>query len=203
MSEELDYFIWSALSSFPRRQRDTLTHTRASSGTMSDAERDAVSPPAPTRGVSDSARALARRWAARATLHDSWNIELWAESLGFHRSVSHALQPPPGTGPFEYLRSLSSEVLQQKLEENGLGGLHACVWKGVCGLREQEASTGSRLNAKFASDDSVFEMTFGTLELFFGGLEKLIGPPLLLGGTLLGAMRREHVDSADSEETFT
>ena len=136
-------------------------------------------------------------------LESHWNVDAWVESVGLHGAVADALRPPDGVAAFEYIRSMSSGDLMRHLETHGLGVLHGRMWEGVGKLQKQVAATGKALNAKFSSDESAFEMSFGSLEVFYGGLEKLIGPPLLVGGTLLGAMRREHVECEDSEEEFT
>ena len=35
-------------------------------------------------------------------------------------------------------------------------------------------------------------MTFGTLDTFYGGLDGLIGPPRLVGGSIRESMAQEH-----------
>ena len=46
-------------------------------------------------------------------------------------------------------------------------------------------------------------MSYGSLELFYGGLEGLIGPPILTEGRILTTMEREHCSEADAEVPFT
>ena len=53
------------------------------------------------------------------------------------------------------------------------------------------ASSVGSLNAKFALESS-FELSVGSLEVFYGGLDRLVGPPRMLHGSLLLAMESEH-----------
>ena len=75
------------------------------------------------------------------------------------------------------------------LERHGLRGLAHLVCAGIDALREQSAATGAALNNKFVSEAS-FELAYGGLDVFFGGLESLIGPPTLVNGSVLTAMSR-------------
>ena len=73
------------------------------------------------------------------------------------------------------------------------------VWHGVQALHAQRAATGAELSAKFAAEAD-FELAYGTLEVFFQGLEGMLGPPSM---HVMEGMEREHCASADSDATFT
>ena len=55
--------------------------------------------------------------------------------------------------------------------------------------------------AKFETEGS-YQMAFGSLSTFFGGLEGLIGPPKMIEGSLRQAMRFDHCRSNDSAVPF-
>lgn len=127
----------------------------------------------------------------------------WLRSLELHENVAAALAPPEGESEqYSYVRALTLEQLEHRLGRAGLGALAPAVWDGVQSLRRQEAATGLELSAKFASDGGTFQMAFGGLPAFHDGLEGLIGPPTLLGGSVREAMAHEHESSADSAVPF-
>ena len=45
-------------------------------------------------------------------------------------------------------------------------------------------------------------MSYGSLSLFYGGLESLLGPPKMVRGSLLNAMEGEHTTEKDSFVSF-
>ena len=51
------------------------------------------------------------------------------------------------------------------------------------------------LNDKF-STTAKFQMTYGSLSLFYGGLESLLGPPKMVKGSLLASMASEPQNEA-------
>ena len=112
------------------------------------------------------------------------------------------MEEPLGADPFAYMLSLSYEELGRRLAEAQLSGLVAHIWAAAEELRCQKATTGSELSAKFASEGSTFQMAFGSLSMFFGGLVMLIGPPKMVEGSLLNAMRLEHCGQEDSAAPF-
>ena len=57
-----------------------------------------------------------------------------------------------------------------------LGGLTEVIMSGVAGLADQAAPSGAVLHSKFRQK-SKFVMAYGGLDVFFGGLEALLGPP--------------------------
>lgn len=56
------------------------------------------------------------------------------------------------------------------------------------------------LQQKFVEEGDVFTMSYGGIDTFFGGLEKLLGPP---SPQLATAVMREHCSAADSDVEFT
>ena len=46
-------------------------------------------------------------------------------------------------------------------------------------------------------------MSYGSLSLFYGGLESLLGPPKMVNGSLENGMAREHQGEADSKIGFS
>lgn len=104
---------------------------------------------------------------------------------------------------YEQVRSLSRSEVDSRLRAAQMGGLAAAVHAGVEALREQTAATGTELNHKFQTDGVGFEMDFGSLDTFFGGLEGLIGAPQMLNGSLLASMAHEHCGCRDARVPFT
>mmetsp|Transcript_29887 Transcript_29887/g.90939 ORF Transcript_29887/g.90939 Transcript_29887/m.90939 type:complete len:515 (+) Transcript_29887:36-1580(+) len=133
-----------------------------------------------------------------------WAVAGWVNSLELTEVVAKALKEPPSTDPFEYVCNLSLADLTEKLEAEKLSGLVAPLWSAVEKLRGQGAATGAALNAKFAAEGDAFkgEMGFGGVKQYFGGLEALIGPPLMVEGSLLKAMEEEHCNKKDANLPF-
>ena len=73
---------------------------------------------------------------------------------------------------------------------------------------EVEVFSAERLNEKFGTS-AKFQMTYGSLSLFYGGLESLLGPPKMYKGlqheekTLFNSMEFEHCGEKDASEMFT
>ena len=132
-----------------------------------------------------------------------WTMEKWIQSLQVHKLVAEALADGVDeSGHFDQARGLTREEVARRLGAAKLEGLSEVVLEGVDMLQEQEAATGAELNHKFHVDGAGFEMSFGSLELFFGGLEGIIGPPRLIKGSLIEAMRQEHTLEKDSQVSF-
>ena len=113
---------------------------------------------------------------ARYEAEDSaWTCTKWLASLELHHLISAALRPPEDK-QFEKVKALTRDEITKLLAAAKLEGLVDAVVAGVEKLQEQGASTGQELNNKFATE-AKFEMKYGSLDLFYGGLESLIGPP--------------------------
>ena len=87
-----------------------------------------------------------------------------------------------------------------------LAGNAPAVLAGVAELQRQQVGTGRALSTKFDEDGENWkgEMTYASLDAFFAGLEGLIGPPILLNGSLLCAMSAEHCNvEGESDAEWT
>eukprot|EP00966_Prymnesium_polylepis_P029535 686241-Prymnesium_polylepis.1 len=77
-------------------------------------------------------RALVERAAARvhgeAEPDAAWGVAGWLQSLALHKRVAAALEPPVGADQFQYIRSLSRNVLEAKLAAERLDGLTDDIW---------------------------------------------------------------------------
>ena len=68
-------------------------------------------------------------------------------------------------------------------------------------LARARAATGAELHSKFLQDGNFdFELVYGDLSTFFGGLEAKVGPP---DPNVAQGMEREHTAAADSTDAFT
>ena len=101
-------------------------------------------------------------------------------------------------------RRLSDDELRKRLASAGLSGLAPALAQGLAKLRQQKAATGVALSAKFAAEGDAYkgEMGFASLDGFFGGLESLVGPPLMIGGSLMKQMEHEHSRAPDAQQPF-
>ena len=94
--------------------------------------------------------------------------------------ISRALKIPRaatgGQSAFEYVKKLKPEQIDTLLNAASLGGLVDTISAGVKKLQSQTAASSSQLNDKFQASGK-FQMSYGSLSLFYGGLESLIGPP--------------------------
>lgn len=159
----------------------------SSSFMLHAAFKEAVAAPAPAESVEGDS---------------NWSVRAWLESLSLEQPVLAALAPPNSTKDYAFMRQLTEAEMQRRMRAAGLEGLAPTIWAATCRLREQEAETGERLNAKFASDGGTIELAFGELDKFYSGLEGLLGPPTLFQGSLLRQIEREHCDCRDSDVPF-
>ena len=132
----------------------------------------------------------------------SWSVNGWLRSLSLFEIAAAALQEPLGADPFSYVLSLSHKELNRRLAEAQLSGLTAHIWAAAEELRGQKATTGAELSAKFTNEGGTFQMTFGSLSMFYGGLVKLIGPPKMVKASLREAMQMEHCGKEDCAVPF-
>ena len=158
-------------------------------------------------GIYGAHRALIERAVSRMDGHvepDSvWGVTGWLRSLDLPHVVATALQPPLGVEPFTFVQKLSRSDLESRLANAQLAGLTEHIWAAVQKLRGQEASTAAALSAKFATEgEANFQMELGSLSTYFGGLEGLIGPPMMVNGSLQKSMQSEHCDRPESRVPF-
>ena len=145
---------------------------------------------------------FSRLCSALSSEFDSeWTIDGWLKSLSLPAGVSAALTPPPRVDPFTFIRGLTYAEVEEKLGRHELGGLARTVWDGVLVLSKQRVASGAALNEKF-KQEAHFCMQFASIEVFYGGLEKLIGPPQMMEGTIRKTMEFEHCQQLDSYEKF-
>ena len=147
-------------------------------------------------------RPTAESTAVPADEPGNWSVGGWLRALDLHMSVATALVPPDEATAFDWAKGLSRVELAGKLQEAGLIGLLDVVWTGIAELQSQTAATGSELNSKFAVDAS-FSMAYGDLPTFHAGLSALIGPPILLNGSVRASMADEHMNRPDSHTPFS
>jgi hypothetical protein len=84
------------------------------------------------------------------------------------------------------------------------------LMEGLEELKKQKVSGSSSLNEKFQATGK-FQMSYGSLSLFYGGLESLLGPPQMHKegpeetslATLIKAMENDHCSMVDSKDEFT
>ena len=87
---------------------------------------------------------------------------------------------------------------------NILGNVCDMVMEGVAAFSGAGPGKldGAVANDKFQTN-AKFQMSYGSLSLFYGGLESLLGPPKMLKGSLLFSMESEHTAERDANIEFT
>ena len=84
--------------------------------------------------------------------------------------------PRAESSAFDYVKKLRPHEVQELMMKADLGGLSDVLIHGIEELRSQRVGSASALNDKFSSS-AKFQMSYGSLSLFYGGLESLLGPP--------------------------
>ena len=124
-------------------------------------------------------RAAEKAAEASAWLKE-WNK--WMAAIDLPSVILDALCMPREAGEaaaFEYMRSLTRPRVTELLERARLGGLTDLLMQGIEKLHAQSAPSGGALNEKFQQSGK-FMMGYGSLDVFFGGLEQLLGPPQMV-----------------------
>ncbi|KAL1498967.1 hypothetical protein AB1Y20_013487 [Prymnesium parvum] len=135
-----------------------------------------------------------------------WTAKTWLGALDLESVIETALKPPEPDGSgaaFNYIRGLSRNDVEAMLNQANLGGLTHVIFEGIQKLQKQAASTAFVLNNTKFKSEGRFEMAYGALALFYGGLESLIGPPQMIDGSLIRSMEQEHCTRPDSTLKFT
>ena len=132
---------------------------------------------------------------------EQWTAKAWLLSIA--SEVSEVIAAALGANELASLRSLSRVDLEAQLKTAGLSGLTAVITAHAEQLSKQTAATGAELNEKFESEEGNFQLAFGSLESFYGGLEAMLGPPLMVQGRLDTSMKQEHTGCRDSKVEFT
>ena len=132
-----------------------------------------------------------------------WSSSAWLESLHLHECVAATFCPDAAApNQFEVMRKLSRDHIRARLASSILvRELTERIAAAAQALNQQAAPTASALNSKFTSDTSR-ELSYGSLEVFYGGLDALIGPPIFIEESLWRAMEYEHTEMLDSDEIF-
>jgi hypothetical protein len=139
---------------------------------------------------------------------DSWSACNWVRSLRVDHVLEDALLRPLGdectpSDALAFVRRLgrlddstSSALMREMLVKGGvLDALADELCRGANALANAAAASGAELHAKFLTDGSAFQYSFGSLEQYFGGLEALIGPP---SPKLDAELKAEHCNAVDS-----
>jgi hypothetical protein len=140
-----------------------------------------------------------------------WSATKWLSALGISKLITKALKVPPRdeTPAFDYVKRLTAAQIEEMCSAAGLSGLAPLLVEGVEKLRAQKVGSSTALNDKFQASGK-FEMSYGSLSLFYGGLESLLGPPQMhkdpdledSPATLLKAMENEHCKGDDALVPF-
>jgi len=167
---------------------------------------------ATARRSSVAAPAVAERAPKRLSEEALETWVAWIGRIGVAQVVMDALQlPPDDQEAFQYVRSLDRIKMAVLLDEAQLSGLLEPLMAGVDFLKGQAAASGRDLDKQF-EQTAKFKMGYGTLDVFFGGLERLLGPPQMVKDpdkgntpTIMKAMETEHTsaDLPDTHKTFT
>ena len=139
-------------------------------------------------------------------LEGTWAASKWINSLhDIPKAILRALQMPSAAvqPAFDFMRKINVEEVSSRLEEAKLGGLTNIMLTALMELKKQTVSGSAQLNDKF-------QMSYGSLSLFYGGLESLLGPPQMTKehqgeeaiASLFKSMENDHCAMADSNELF-
>jgi len=141
----------------------------------------------------------------------TWTAAKWLASRGVSKVVAAAMQLPPRVAgdqsQYNHIKNMDKEKIAEVLGVAGLSGLTDFLCEAVGTLASQKTGSAEKLNDKFATT-AKFQMTYGSLSLFYGGLESLLGPPKMYKGpqheekTLFNTMEFEHTAEKDSSVTF-
>ena len=136
---------------------------------------------------------------------NKWNVAQWLESLGLHQVIADAMDlPEAGAKQYNHIRRLQREKLEEQLAK---GDLISKICDVVMGGVDLLSGGGGKLldgaigNDKFQTN-AKFQMSYGSLSLFYGGLESLLGPPKMFKGSLISMMENEHTAQEDSTTPF-
>ena len=136
-----------------------------------------------------------------------WSTREWVKAMKLHELVTHALlapilqHKPSGLAQHAYCKGLTRDELRQLLDEGDglLDAIEERLWGAIEQLQASAVSSGAELSSKFA-DEADFALQYGGLDVFFAGLDGIIGAPSM---HVIEGMEREHVHCADSDLIFT
>ena len=160
----------------------------------------------------ERAQELAKLWQEDEESGRRWTASKWLASRNVAAVVADALKLPAlshdAASQFSYVKNLKRPQVEELLSSAGLQGLVDFVAGAVESLSMQSTGSAEVLNDKFATT-AKFQMTYGSLSLFFGGLESLLGPPKMYKGpnhaerSLFNMMEYEHTGDKDATSSFT
>ena len=140
-----------------------------------------------------------------------WAASKWLAALGISKVITKALKVPSRDvmSAFDYVKQLTEEDVQKLCAESGISGLAQVLIDGIHALKGQPVASSSALNDKFQASGK-FQMSYGSLSLFYGGLESLLGPPQMAKdpsredspATLLRSMEGDHTRGDDAQLEF-
>ena len=184
--------------------------SRSSAAPPAAAAPSAPAAAAPSAPAADTPQAAPSAPAAAPSPEASheWTMSGWLSSLDV-ASVVAAVLLGGDDRPADELaatRALAAALpteaaLAARLREGGcVEALARSVLPGLQRLAVQEVATGAGLHGKFMQDGGAFELKFGDLSTFYGGLVAKIGPP---NPKVRKAMAAEHTESDDSVDPFS
>ena len=200
------------------RNRRLSAHEMPAPATSSEIEEvHETAPPAVDSAQIDGDAAVLAVAAAAAAIpaeapevaeEHGWSAAQFVEGQALHEAVAAALLAPilhlrpPSLAQFAYCKGLSREQLRQLLRADDAAVLDVVeerLWAGLAQLQGAAVAGGAELSAKFATDAD-YMLEYGSLDVFYSGLEQLLGAPSMVP---LDGMEREHCARDDSDEPFT
>ena len=155
---------------------------------------------------------------------DDWTAASWLKEQGVTEALAAAIiggpWPPNGNSPLAPRRSTSSQRAARSKSElsrlrslgaagresllyalrtnNALDKIADMLAPALASLAHTDSATAGELHGKFVEAGG-FEIEFGTLATFFGGLESVVGSP---SPRVRAEMEAEHCARADSAAPF-
>ena len=144
--------------------------------------------------------------APHSSLGDEWTMAGWIASQPVSDALTAAL--PASGRSLDWLREHGrradgrDELLAMLRDGDALTKISDVLWAAIqeLGRSRGVAAAAEELPTRFVQQDEGFELAYGDLSLFFGGLEAIVGAP---DPKVIVAMEREHCDAQDSELPFS
>ena len=175
--------------------------------------------------TNDSAAAALADLDGDGEADDDWSAASWLKEQGVAEALAAAIiggpWPPNGAGPLAPKRNTSSQRAAKSKSElsrlrslgaagrdsllyalrtnNALDKLADMLAPALAALAHTDSATAVELHGKFVEAGG-FEIEFGSLATFFGGLESVVGSP---SPRVRAEMEAEHCARADSAAPFT
>ena len=176
---------------------------------MDEASRSNAAAPsaAPSAPAATPSSEVAPATTTPAEASHEWTMSGWLSSLEVASAVAAVLlgadRPADELAATRALAAAlpTETALVARLREGGcVESLARSMLPALQRLAVQEVATGAGLHGKFMQDGGAFELRYGDLSTFYGGLVAKIGPP---NPKVRLAMAREHTDSDDSRDPFS